>query len=110
MIFGTLAAAHISKSDGATAGTLIIRLHMYHFIPRQHTDKATCPSALDLGKHFAEDKQCCFSHPSSRLLSQPRPTFHYSPWRSNSFYAQVLFFVFLFCPAQLQRGKIKPKI
>lgn len=48
--------------------------------------------------------------PASRLLSQPRPTFHYSPWRSNSFYARVLFFVFLFLSYNYNGGKIKPKI
>lgn len=86
MIFGTLAAAHVPKSDSATAGMLIIRLHVYHFIPLQHTDKATCPSALDLVKHFTEGEQSVALHtPATRLLSQPCPTFHCSLRWSSSF-------------------------
>lgn len=32
---------------------------MYRFIPRQHTDKATRRSALDLVKHFVGGKHVC---------------------------------------------------
>lgn len=44
--------------------------------------------------------------PAARLLSQARPTFHYSLQQSNSFYAQVLLF---FGPSATTTGKNKPQ-
>lgn len=96
MIFGTLAAAHIPKSDSATAGTLIIRLLVYHFIPLQHTDKATCPSALDLVKHFTEDEQLLYT-------PLPRVCCHNLALLFITAQGEVAVF-------QLERRKVSPKI